>query len=323
MLLVELHHLFVHALLVVLVLLLQRLELRRIHLQPLHRADLLDRERQDHDAHESDEHDDRPGPGEPDRRMQPFEDVREEVLDRREDVGERDHAVRRARLGGKRRWSRTWSTPPWLHGLQRSEPPGSQQAAAQETELPKRVDRVLRAGRVVLAATLREGAERVPIHVDAGDAGGPGEAGEPPHAVRASSPAPSRPGNLPHLVDQPLEALGSRRPRRGPAARRGRSRARRGSSELTRSKASRRRRFTRLRSTAPPTLRETARPRRGSRADLVLVAARKRVQDEVAGRHRPAVAVHGVEVPRAGEPAASTHAALRRTAACGLSPGGA
>ncbi len=175
MLLVELHHLFVHALLVVLVLLLQRLELRRVHLQPLHGADLLDRERQDHDPHaDATSTTIAQAQVSPIERVQPFEDVREEVLDRREDVGERDHAARRARLGRKETLVTDVVDAAVAPRVAAQEPPGGQQAAAQETELPKRVDRVLRAGGVVLAAALREGAERVPIHVDAGDAGGPG-----------------------------------------------------------------------------------------------------------------------------------------------------
>ena len=68
---VELHQLFVLALLVVLPLLLQRLHLRRVRLQVLHRVDLLDRDRDEQDPHDHGEGDDRPGPREADRLVQP------------------------------------------------------------------------------------------------------------------------------------------------------------------------------------------------------------------------------------------------------------
>jgi hypothetical protein len=86
---VELHDLLVHLLLVVLVLLLDRLQLRRVHLEALHRPELLDRERQDHDPHDQREDDDRPRPREPDRRVQPLEEVGEDVLDRGERIHQR------------------------------------------------------------------------------------------------------------------------------------------------------------------------------------------------------------------------------------------
>ena len=69
---------------------------------------------------------------------------------------------------------------------------------------------------------------------------------------------------------------------------------------MTRAAASRRSRLTRLRSTAPPTLRETVRPTRGSLA-LGAGIARERVDDEVPRRRRAAAPVDGVEVGRARE----------------------
>ena len=64
-------------------------------------------------------------------------------------------------------------------------------------------------------------------------------------------------------------------------------------------------RFTRLRATAEPTERGTARPSRGSPSGSSV--AREPVQDEVAARDRAAAAVDGVEVLRPGEPVAALH----------------
>ena len=76
-------------------------------------------------------------------------------------------------------------------------------------------------------------------------------------------------------------------------------------------KASLSRRFIRLRSTAPPTLRPTEIPSRGSSPESV---ARERVDDEVAAGVRAALAVDAVEVGAAGQPAPPPAAgrALRR-----------
>src|SRR5690348_7690798 len=49
------------------------------------------------------------------------------------------------------------------------QPPAGEDDAAEEPVLAQRVDRVLRAGRVVLAAAREEDAERVPVCVDEPD----------------------------------------------------------------------------------------------------------------------------------------------------------
>ena len=69
---------------------------------------------------------------------------------------------------------------------------------------------------------------------------------------------------------------------------------------VTRADASRRCRLTRFRSTAPPTLRETVRPTRGSLA-VGAGIARERVDDEMPRRGRAAATVDGVEVSGARE----------------------
>jgi hypothetical protein len=91
-LLVELHQLLLLLPLVGLVLLLDLLHLRRVPLEVLHRVDLLDRERDEDHPDDHRQRDDRPGPGQADRAMDPVEDVPEEVLERAEDAGDRPEA---------------------------------------------------------------------------------------------------------------------------------------------------------------------------------------------------------------------------------------
>ncbi len=83
---VELHQLLVLPLLVVLPALLDLLHLRRMRLEVLHRVDLPHRHRDEHEPDEHDERDDRPRPREPCGRVEPLEEVGEEVLDRPERV---------------------------------------------------------------------------------------------------------------------------------------------------------------------------------------------------------------------------------------------
>ena len=84
----------------------------------------------------------------------------------------------------------------------------------------------------------------------------------------------------------------------------------------SRANASRSRRLTRLRSTAPPTLRETDRPRRGPRRSRAAGRlARERVEHEVAVAVRPALAVDALELRAARQPAALGARALPLTRA--------
>ena len=112
---------------------------------------------------------------------------------------------------------------------------------------------------------------------------------------------------------------GSRPPRTDRVVRSARSRARSARTRETSSNAARRRRFRRLRSTAPPSCRETARPRRGLTQRVLL--ARERVENEKTGRDRLALAVDGVEVAGAREAVASRHSGRSRGEA--LAPLGA
>ena len=179
---VELHQLFVLLRLVALVLLLDLLHLRREALQVLHRVDLLHRQR--HEQHPDDhrQRDDRPRPRQVHAEVQPVEDVAGDVLERRDE--------REARGSSDR------VEPSVAPRVAAQEPPAGEERAAHEALLPHRVDRVLRAGRVVLAGRREERAER-----DAGRA-------RPPR--RRAGTSGGRLRHRQHLVDalaEPLEAV--------------------------------------------------------------------------------------------------------------------
>src|SRR5262245_35918866 len=72
------------------------------------------------------------------------------------------------------------------------EPPAGEDHSPHEPVLTQRVDRVLRAGRVVLAAAGKEDAERVPVHVDEPDAEVGGQAGDDRHAAALPSTSSTR-----------------------------------------------------------------------------------------------------------------------------------
>ena len=127
---VELHQLLVLPLPVVLPALLDLLHLRRVRLEVLHRVDLAHRDRHEQDPHarRRARRSTRPR-GRPDRVVEPLEDGREDVLERRQDPADDHRSAPRRR---KSVWSRTWSTPPCDHGLQRrSRQPGQHGATHQ------------------------------------------------------------------------------------------------------------------------------------------------------------------------------------------------
>src|SRR5262245_26176665 len=128
---VELHQLLVLPLLVVLPALLDLLHLRRVHLEVLHGVDLPHHHGHEEDPHHDDERDDRPGPRQADRVVEPLEDSGEDVLEGRENACDDHVSSPRRRL--KTVWSRTWSTPPCDHGLQRS---SRQQARTEPRNRP-------------------------------------------------------------------------------------------------------------------------------------------------------------------------------------------
>ena len=116
--------------------------------------------------------------------------------------------------------------------------------------------------------------------------------------ARSSRVRRGQPGLVEQLADRRLDACRARRGRTT-QARRGERRSRRRDRQGTRSasaaNASRSRRLTRLRSTAPPTFRDTDRPSRaesaGSRA-----SRGEHVQDEIPPAVRAALAVHALEL---------------------------
>ena len=123
-------------------------------------------------------------------------------------------------------------------------------------------------------------------------------------AQHSAPAAAGQAGLREHGPERLLDRAARRRRARArppPAAPRSRSRARRAGPSALAQKASRSSRLTRLRSTAPPSLRPTETPSRGV---VVVVRARERVDDQVAAGVRAALAVDALELAAAGQPAA-------------------
>ena len=189
--------------------------------------------------------------------------------------------------------SSAWSTPPWLHGLQRRSRQPARIAPLHQPVLAERVERVLRAGRVVLARAGRR------------------QQAEACSATRWTSADAERtscgrlPEHLVDLLDEPLVA--ARLGRLGDArrGRRARSPAPAGPSAASSRQVSRSCRLIRLRTTALPTdLRHgEAEPRLAVR----VVLAREPVERQVPRRDRAALPVDRVEVPRAGQAVPALH----------------
>ena len=264
-LLVELHQLLVHLLAVALVLALDLLHLGRMPLEVLHGVDLLDRQRHEQHAHHHRQRDDGPGPRETDRAVRPEEvdDVGEDVDDRRRDAGD-DHG---------------WSTPPWLHGLQRRRRHAVFAEPLIGPCLRKRSCRVLGAA-----------------------SGGTCRSARPPRPVkgRASAAPCSAPScghlaqQLVHVLTEPAGSLGIRGlDEAGPhhehvvATRRDVARA-----GFARAHAA----FASCGCVERRCRCPSARRARGGL--VVRLLARKPVEDEVARRRRAALAVDGIEVLR-------------------------
>ena len=201
---------------------------------------------------------------------------REDVLDR----GERVHL--------KTLWSETKSTPPWLHGLQRSSRQPASTRAANEPCVSQRVERVLRAARVVLAGAREQrperpapdvhGSDRRVLHAppqDLVDA-----LAQPVEPARLDRLGQARPGDE-HVVAARRDALEPRAPRLA---------------QLALEPVARHRGAERLRHREPQ-------PRLAAP-----VLAREPVEDEVAAREGAAVAIDGLEIARAREAVAALHA---------------
>ena len=179
---------------------------------------------------------------------------------------------------------------------------GRQPAAAHGPCVLMRLERVLRAARVVAAAAGRRAAgEQRRDHV----APGQDEAAQRPaplHARAALTRAPRRCPcqQLAQLAGKPGEA--ARVCRLGePGAGDAHDVDAAGAASASSAKASRRRRLSRLRSTAPPTLRDTESPSRGLAG--VARLTREGVDHEVARGRGPSTPVDGVELGGAREPA--------------------
>ena len=211
--------------------------------------DLLDGQRHHHDPHEHGEGDDRQGP----REARPWRAATRAPSVRSFSSGledrEGDHArppEEPGRAAGRGRSRRRRGSRDCSAGVA-----SRRERSADEAELAQRVERVLRAGRVVLAAR----AEPERAHHQRGSREQGERRGRSRQRSRsAAAPRPPRSGARQNRCSRP--------PRPGRAAREdvvmvGRRRP------PTSSNAARSRRFNRLRSTAPPTLRETARPSRG------------------------------------------------------------
>ena len=273
--------------------------------------DLPDHHRHEDDPDEDDERDDRPGPREPGRAVEPLEDRGEEVLERLERVREpEDHArLRSSRRAGTACGRATRSTPPWLHGLQRSR--------RQPATIPPRTSPSSRNASIAYCEQVGwylqvpGGVSRPNVYRQTWTSADP----EPPHRRHLAE-------HLAHLLDEPLVAARRRPARPDPGARRARSRSR-------------------------PAPRRRARPRRLAQLPLEPVAhdggadrPRDReadawhavrvvlpgepVQRERAGRDGSSLPVDRVEVPRPGQAVAALHG-LRATrrAASGPWRGGA
>src|SRR5206468_704691 len=136
--------------------------------------------------------------------------------------------------------------------------PCGQQPAADHAVLPHRLERVLRARRVVAAVRPQCGRDNPPVEVEgqqqelADDPHGAALPARPAESTSSRSAASTR-GSPPSRASAPASGRATRT-KSCPS----------GSSGASAQKASRSIRFTRLRSTAPPTFRPTETPSRGS-----------------------------------------------------------
>ena len=200
-------------------------------------------------------------------------------------------------------------------GVAAKQPPGGQHDSSQHTVAADRLDGVLGAGRMVLAARGKRGRDRALVEADRRDrerrgqrsrrrllAGGQAGLGEHRAAAPARSPARRR------RARARRPRAGRRSRSRGPAAALGV-----GPEGLAQQALDR--------GCARPRRRACGRPRHPSRGSVSSSDARKRVDDQVAARVRAALAVDAVELAAARQPAALAARAVghapRASAACG------
>src|SRR5690242_18165817 len=138
------------------------------------------------------------------------------------------------------------------------EPPGGEDKAPEYAVGPDRLHRIFGTARVVAAAVAERGRDRPLVGTNGGD----GDRAQSRHAsaLRASPAESSSSRSASSIPFSPRSRASS--PASGRATKT--KSCPPGSSSAEAQKASRSRRFTRLRSTAPPTLRPTDTPRRGS-----------------------------------------------------------
>ncbi len=300
--LVEGHDLLVHALLVVLVALLDLLDRRLQRLEALHRLHALEGERQDREPDREGHQDDRDAPAAVevvvlvDQVMPELQNPLAGIDERLKDVGDVVHGLA-LDVGA---WTEQLLV---LHevdaavtpGVAAEQPPGGQHDTSEHTVAAHRLHGVLGAARMVLAASGDRRGDRALVEAQRG---------------RRDRPDGASRGTAPRRRARPASASTVRRassiacspPSRAssPAAGRAtitKSWPSRSPSEFDQ-KASLSRRFMRLRSTAPPSLRPTE--TRQARVRVVVGRARERVDDEVTARMGASLAVHALELAAAG-----------------------
>ena len=178
------------------------------------------------------------------------------------------------------------------------QPPAGQHGAAQYAVALDRLHRVRRAGRVVLAAARERRRDEALVEPDRGEH-------DRAASSRVAPPAPRAAHAVDELGQRAAHAAGSPRARPArarPDARRRRSPTRRAAARPPAQNASRSTRFTRVRSTAPPTRRDTESPRRGPSSGTRLLA-RERVEHEEPVGLRAALPVDALELGAARQPA--------------------
>ena len=174
--------------------------------------DLPDRDRDEEHPHDHGQGDDRPRPREAPRLVEPDQDLGEDVLDRGEDPAD-DHVFVLPRAEEREELLVTRVVDAAVAPrVAAQESPAGEHGAADEAELAKRVERVLRAARVVLARPARREEPEGP----------PPERGRA-RSLRTSRSPPARARPRPPRPATPSRAHSRAPPTRG--ERRGRSRA--------------------------------------------------------------------------------------------------
>src|SRR3954447_14122674 len=256
--LVEGHDLLVHALPVALVALLDLLDLRLELLEPLHRLHALERERQDHDPDREREQDDRPAPAAvevPQEPMPELQDGLAGVDDRPQDEDDRDG--HQALAAGAEQLLVLYEIDTAVTPrVAAQKTPAGEDDAPEYAVAPDGADGVLGAGRMVLAASRQGGGNGPLVEADGSDRRG-AQGGHSGPLDRPASSSTSRRASS--IACSPPRSASSRAGGRATITKSCPG----SSSSAPAQKASLSRRLTRLRPTAPPSLRPTDTPSRG------------------------------------------------------------